>query len=117
MGPLAPLLGGWPHTLALACGSQDSLLPPSSALFPEFWNDGENLRQIGRNTLVWSDPTLLLKILLFSQGLRFTLYELLMSSWRQTTGFGWTVALLEGRALVAGLHWTRGGAQILPVKP
>lgn len=101
----------WPAAPGIACCLHPLLCAQS------FGTDGENLRQIDRNTLVWSDPTLLLKILLFSQGLRFTLSEHLVSSGRQTTGFGWTVALLEGRTLVAGLHWTRDRAQILPVQP
>ena len=100
----------WPVAPGIACCLHPLLCSQS------FGIDGENLRQIDRNTLVWSDPTLLLKIL-FLQGLHCTLSEHLMSSGRQTTGFGWTVALLEGRALVEGLHWTTDRAQILPVQP
>lgn len=66
------------------------------------------LRQIDSNTLVWSDPTLLLKILLFLQGLHFYPQCHLMSSWRQTTGFEWTVASLEAESSRGQVqHWTR----------
>ena len=82
----------WPAAPRISCCLHPLLCSQS------FGIDGENLRQIDRNTLVWSDPTLLLKIL-FLQGLCFTLSEHLISSWRQTTGFEWTVASLEGRAL------------------
>lgn len=100
----------WPAAPRISCCLHPLLCSQS------FGIDGENLRQIDRNTLVWSDPTLLLKIL-FLQGLCFTLSEHLISSWRQTTGFEWTVASLEGRALMAGLHWTRDRAHSLPVQP